>query len=148
VMAADHCRGISNLELEAAIYHQLCHLHEDESTDSEGEVTYSPAIRPHDLEMFRSELDRYGFWTQDISAASHHFAKQLKLEFSADKRFESQPNPYESVPEPPLNSGGKMGSGMTDDWTESDEEKRRQRIAEQEADEGATVERELQEISL
>ena len=135
VMSADHCRELTNLELEAAIYHQLLHLEERETEDSEGEVTQSPAIRPHDFEGFRSELDRYGFWNQDIRGAAHSFATQLRLEFDADARNSGKTNPYDDTV-------------IEADWSESDEARRRQRLAEQEADEAAAVERELTGASL
>ena len=132
VMSADHCREMTNLQLEAAIYHQLLHFEERETEDSEGEVTQSPAIRPHDFEGFRGELDRYAFWSDEFRGAAHSFGTQLRFEFANDKRFEGQANPYAD----------------SDDWSESDEQKRRRRQAEQEVEESAAVEREMAGASL
>lgn len=74
VLAADYCRMLDNYQLEALVYHECCHIAEDE--DAEGNET--PIIVAHDLEMFRAELREYGYWTPALIAASREF-RQLEL---------------------------------------------------------------------
>lgn len=67
-MAADHFREfqLSDHQIEAALFHQLCHAKiKDEK----------PTIRPHDIEGFRSELQRYGAWTSELKSAKDAFAQ-------------------------------------------------------------------------
>jgi hypothetical protein len=83
-MAADHCKNLANYEFEAAVYHQLLHLgeREVESTDEEVASHTIPVTRPHEVEMFAAEIDRYGFWLPGIRKISTSFASQLKLEMT------------------------------------------------------------------
>lgn len=69
--AADHCRewSFTNHQLEALIYHELCHAGVE--IDKHGQVKY--VIRPHEVEMFTGELDRYGLWMDDLTRAKHAF---------------------------------------------------------------------------
>lgn len=64
-LAADHCREaqLSQIDLQALIYHELCHcwFEEDETT---GEMKWS--VRAHDVTAFTSEVERYGAWTPDL----------------------------------------------------------------------------------
>lgn len=70
-LAADHLRdwSFTKHQMEALLYHELCHAGVE--MDKDGEPKY--ALLPHDLEMFTSELDRYGIWFEDL--------KQAKLAF-------------------------------------------------------------------
>lgn len=63
-LAADHCRewGFSNRQLEALVYHELCHCGETETKDGERKAV----LLPHDVETFASEIERYGLWTDDL----------------------------------------------------------------------------------
>lgn len=83
-MAADHCRTLSNYEFEAALFHQMLHLGEREVEDSDPDMGAKmiPVTRPHEVEMFREEITRYGFWSSGLLGASHAFASQLKLDLS------------------------------------------------------------------
>lgn len=85
-MAADECQGLDNWTFEAALFHVLCHAGEDENENERtGDITYTPGIQPHDLEMFEPELERYGFWSAELRSARGAFHRQLKLEFEAAK---------------------------------------------------------------
>ena len=125
-LAADNCKGFANYELEAALYHQLCHLDETEVESSKPEIGSKqiPVTRAYDLEMFQSEVERYGLWTIALRHASNTFAQQLKLELAPAKSSQND-----------------------DDWSESDEEKRRGHVGEKQATEAAAAERELTGIS-
>ncbi len=69
--AADHCRdwSFTNRQLEALLYHELSHAGID--IDKQGLPKY--VVRPHDVEMFTGELDRYGLWRDDLVRAKHSF---------------------------------------------------------------------------
>lgn len=64
-LAADHARefGMTTAQLEALTYHEL--MHADVDPDNA-----KPKVRPHDVEMFVSEVERYGLWTSDLKDAS------------------------------------------------------------------------------
>lgn len=68
-LAADHCRELmlTNLQLEALLYHELCHCwweeDEDEKSPTYGEMKLS--IRNHDDELFRQEIGRYAPWNDN-----------------------------------------------------------------------------------
>lgn len=71
-LAADHCREweFGDRELEALLYHELCHaeLTEDEETGEKKAKTIA-----HEVEMFVSELDRYGLWHNSLKRAKYGF---------------------------------------------------------------------------
>lgn len=66
-LAADHIRerAYSPTQIEAILYHELCHL----TIDEEG----TPALRPHDFAGFLAELEHYGCWDDDLATAKAHF---------------------------------------------------------------------------
>lgn len=70
-LAADHCReyGFTERQLEALIYHELCHAGEVE--DKNGDM--KAALNPHDVEAFASEIERYGLWTTDLQRVKPYF---------------------------------------------------------------------------
>lgn len=71
-LAADHCREweFGDRELEALIYHELCHaeLTEDEDTGQMKAKTLA-----HEVEMFVSELELYGLWHDSLKRAKYGF---------------------------------------------------------------------------
>jgi hypothetical protein len=71
-VAADYCRlmAIKRYELEALLYHELCHTGINEKEE--------PITRPHDFEAFCAEVERYGAWRHDLERAAKSF-RQLKL---------------------------------------------------------------------
>jgi len=81
-MAADHCRGLANYEFEAALFHCLLHLSEREIESSDDSVAAKriPITRPHELEMFSFEVERYGLWSMGLRSVSETFHKQMKLD--------------------------------------------------------------------
>lgn len=71
-LAADHVGDsyLSRYQVEALLYHELCHFDEDEETRE-------LLLKGHDFEGFRSEIERYGWW--DEKAAAIADAVQLRL---------------------------------------------------------------------
>lgn len=84
-MSAETCAGLANYEFEAAVFHILCHAHEEEHENAAGELTYTAGIRNHEFEGFTAEVTRYGFWNSGLRAAQEPYAKQLKLAIAPDK---------------------------------------------------------------
>jgi len=66
-VAADavEVRPYSRYQVEALLHHELCHIEIEESDNGVKKST-----RPHDLEVFRSELEHYGFWREDRAAVA------------------------------------------------------------------------------
>jgi hypothetical protein len=82
-LAADHCRGAGYTErqLEALLFHEMCHTtvaDADEETGRGG----GPTLVPHDVEMFRAEVEVYGLWDADLREVAPAF-RQAGL-FDAD----------------------------------------------------------------
>ncbi len=75
-LAADWCNryNLTRRQVEAALYHEL--LHAGEKEDENGIV--SPKVEPHDCEMFVREVERYGFWREDLQLARRAF-EQLSM---------------------------------------------------------------------
>lgn len=76
-LAADHCREIDfgEREREALIYHQLAHSAADEYG--------KPFVQGHDLEMFTSEVERFGLWSLALRTARRTF-EQVPLPLGDD----------------------------------------------------------------
>lgn len=75
---AENCRALqlTRLQLEALTYHELSHIGPPDE-DEDGEET-EPALVGHDVEMFHSEIRRYGLWKSDLRATADAF-EQLRL---------------------------------------------------------------------
>lgn len=69
-ISADHCRdmSITNYQMEALIYHELCHMSIEEVLDKDGEPTGETryAIAAHDVTAFHNEIERYGGWLPEL----------------------------------------------------------------------------------
>lgn len=63
-LAADNCRQwlIETEHRDAALYHQMCHA----SIDEFGK----PENKAHEVEMFTSEVQRFGLWSIDLKRAA------------------------------------------------------------------------------
>lgn len=66
-LAADHCRavGYGDREIEALLFHEMLHTgvaEPDEETGRGG----GPTMAPHDVEMFRLEVEVYGLWASEL----------------------------------------------------------------------------------
>ena len=61
-LAVDHCKAyqFNDEQLEALVYHELCHIERDEPKDEDKPVTWR--TRGHDSEVFFAELREYGAW--------------------------------------------------------------------------------------
>lgn len=72
-LAADHCRdyGLTNWQVEALVFHELCHITRDLKTGKWGTIG-------HDAELFVAELHEYGAWTSELRAVARA-ARQLEL---------------------------------------------------------------------
>lgn len=71
-LAADHCRDLSNEQIEAVVFHEMCH-----TASKDGEA----AMQGHDVEMFADEVRVYGAWKVDLLEAQRVFG-QLPLDLS------------------------------------------------------------------
>jgi len=61
-IAQDMWTQLTGEQKEALVYHELRHTFLDE--DKKGDTQYK--ILPHDVEMFRDELKKYGPWRVDL----------------------------------------------------------------------------------
>lgn len=72
VLAADHCAGLTNWQLEAQLYHLLCACDVDPDTGK-------PATRPAEFSGYVAEVERYGLWSAGMRQAQVAF-RQLALD--------------------------------------------------------------------
>jgi hypothetical protein len=74
---AENCRNaqLTRYQLEALIYHELSHI---APADDEEDEDAEPTLCGHDVEMFHSEIRRYGLWKSDLAATADAF-EQLRL---------------------------------------------------------------------
>jgi len=75
-LAADHCRavGYGDREIEALLFHEMLHTgvaEPDEETGRGG----GPTMIPHDVEMFRAEVEVYGLWAPDLREVAPVFKR-------------------------------------------------------------------------
>ena len=72
-LGADHHTQFrsTRFQVEANVFHELCHTDEDEEKDEARMV-------PHDYEGFCREVELYGAWQSDLARAAKAF-EQLKL---------------------------------------------------------------------
>ncbi|OGT54313.1 MAG: hypothetical protein A3E01_15220 [Gammaproteobacteria bacterium RIFCSPHIGHO2_12_FULL_63_22] len=78
-LAADHIKalGFTAYQVEALLFHELCHIDIEEDEDSEeGKLT----TKGHDIEAFRAEVEHYGFWDEDLRAFATTMQGRLPLE--------------------------------------------------------------------
>lgn len=68
--AADNCRAImiTNEQMQALVYHELCHCGENEKGE--------PKIEPHEIEGFISEYEEFGAWAPGTTRLKHAFSQQ------------------------------------------------------------------------
>lgn len=78
-IAVDHLVmfGMTPRQLEALMFHELCHAVIQEVESEAGDVSYKPVVLKHDVEMFLAEVEEYGLWTTDLSAAQPVFQRAL-----------------------------------------------------------------------
>lgn len=69
-LAADHLAGFEPEQVEAALFHEMCHVGVDEDDE--------PQLWPHDVEMFADEVQVYGLWKADLVSAATQL-RQAKL---------------------------------------------------------------------
>lgn len=77
-LAADHCREAryGDREIEALLFHEMNHIGmSDEDEDGNPSV---PVLVPHDVEMFRAEVEVYGLWDEQLRDVGPAF-KQAAL---------------------------------------------------------------------
>ena len=75
-LAADHCRaaGYTDREIEALLFHEMLHTSVSEVDENTGRGG-GPALLPHDLEVFRAEVEIYGLWAPELQEVAPAFAK-------------------------------------------------------------------------
>lgn len=75
-LAADHCRaaGYTDREIEALLFHEMLHTAVSEVDENTGRGG-GPALVPHDLEVFRAEVEIYGLWAPELQEVAPAFAK-------------------------------------------------------------------------
>lgn len=81
-LAADALRdmGATYRQIEAALWHELCHVGEtEEPDDSKEDWVPELTILPHDFEGFATELTLFGDWRSDLTTAVHA-VRQMKLD--------------------------------------------------------------------
>lgn len=68
-IAADHVRErqLNGRDLEAVVYHELCHAGVDEKAN--------PVLWPHDVETFAAEIREYGLIRTDLQMIAPAFAQ-------------------------------------------------------------------------
>jgi|GEM_PF-6690306 len=66
-VAADHVaeQKLTNRQLRAVIYHQLCHLHAERDEET---LVLTLSVRGPDFVGFHRELDRFGAWSESLEA--------------------------------------------------------------------------------
>lgn len=69
-LAADQARELSQRQLEALLFHELCHVGKNDKGKAEA--------KKHDVELFTAEVRRYGAWNFRLDAA-HQAFEQLAL---------------------------------------------------------------------
>lgn len=71
VLNAENCglRDLRAWQLEALVYHELNHIAPPDEDDPES----VPTLIGHDVEMFTSEVRRYGLWTNELRMARKAF---------------------------------------------------------------------------
>lgn len=73
-LAADHCRaaGYRDRELEALLFHEMLHTAVTEPDENTGRGG-GPALVPHELEVFRAEVEIYGLWAPALKEIAPAF---------------------------------------------------------------------------
>lgn len=73
-LAADHCRaaGYGDREIEALLFHEMLHTAVSEVDENTGRGG-GPALVPHDLEVFRAEVEVYGLWAPELQEVAPAF---------------------------------------------------------------------------
>ncbi len=84
-LAADHCRmaGYGDREIEALLFHEMLHTAVAEVNENTGRGG-GPTLVPHDLEVFRAEIEVYGLWAADLRDVAPAF--QQASMFDAEER--------------------------------------------------------------
>ena len=65
-LGADYVRAmkLDDRQIEALVYHELCHIEREEPEDEDKPVVYR--IAGHDAEVFFAELREYGAWRPSL----------------------------------------------------------------------------------
>lgn len=73
-LGADTCRKarLTKTQLEALVYHELCHLAPGDIDEETGEEQ-APKVVGHEFEGFTAELERYGAWYEELAVAQAAF---------------------------------------------------------------------------
>jgi hypothetical protein len=78
-IAEDTWRVLDRKQRTALVDHELMHCTMEEKFDKDGNDYWVPKTRPHDLEEFKSVVERHGFWRSEIEefaeVAKRHFER-------------------------------------------------------------------------
>lgn len=86
VVAVDATMGFTRRQMEALIYHELCHINIQFHTDDDtGETMVELKTHAHEVEMFHAEVKRYGLWRGDLKQASETFRQAGFTEMEPEK---------------------------------------------------------------
>ena len=77
-LAADHVKnnGFTAYQVEALLYHELCHVDSEDQEDSEESKLI---VKAHDVEAFEAEIEEYGFWATDLKSFADTVQGRLAL---------------------------------------------------------------------
>lgn len=90
-LAANWCTGLSYYEIEALLYHELCHIGQEIEEES-GEA--KTVLVGHEFEGFTSEMNRYGLWRPALKImAQKAQGIQLPMAFEGESAPEAEPAP-------------------------------------------------------
>lgn len=106
-LAADHVRErkYTRWQVEALVYHELTHA---AVTDEQ-----QPMLVGHDFEGFRAELERYGCWRGDLSAARESFQMALPMQSTLADAVDSLRSTINSLNSHGINEVSVSAGGKT-----------------------------------
>jgi hypothetical protein len=84
-LAADHCRAaeFGDREIEALLFHEMLHMGVSEADENTGRGG-GPTLVPHELEVFRAEVEIYGLWAPDLKEVGPAFQQASLFDQVAD----------------------------------------------------------------
>ena len=122
-LAADHCRaaGYTDREIEALLLHEMLHTSVSEVDENTGRGG-GPTLVPHDLEVFRAEVEIYGLWAPELrevapafAQASLFLAEEIAVEQELDREEAAQAGYVENPDTGAVVLGDPLADAKPDD---------------------------------
>lgn len=122
-LAADHCRaaGYTDREIEALLFHEMLHTSVSEVDENTGRGG-GPTLVPHDLEVFRAEVEIYGLWAPELQEigpafrqASLFLAEEIAVEQELDREEAAQAGYVENPDTGAVVLGDPLADAKPDD---------------------------------